>query len=138
MSQPHEKKNKEMQDARSDQPQLRAGEADPRDDQRARFRLGQEWVSRITNDAEAEELAVQGWQPFAEKKSNPLYRVYHQRVVDEIRKQLVARWPPRTSRERNQLERNIRFFDEQCDYIDDFDQGAEPSEVAEANIDAAQ
>jgi hypothetical protein len=65
------------------------------------------------------------------------YAEYHQRVVSVIRARALARWPPRTDAERAQIEANVKFFDTQCDYHEEFAEGLDPAEFADHQIDAA-
>lgn len=67
-------------------------------------------------------------------KETPEYQAYHRRVVDAVRKNLATRWPDAPS---EQTERNVQFFNVECDYLDEFREGADPEEVASDNIDAA-
>ena len=68
----------------------------------------------------------------------PEYESYHKRVVDAVRKNLTARWPPTTDAEREHLDRQVAFFDLECDYHDAFARADDPEEVADENIDAAE
>ena len=65
------------------------------------------------------------------------YWAYHELVIAEVRKQLLARGIPRTFKERDALAMAVRFFDVECTYDEDFARGDDPADVAEANIDAA-
>lgn len=66
------------------------------------------------------------------------YWAYHERVIAEVRKQLLARWGvPKTFKERDALAMAVRFFDVECTYDEDFTRGDDPAEVAESNIDCA-
>ena len=65
------------------------------------------------------------------------YEAYHAKVVEAVRRNLSARWPPTTDAEREHLERQVAFFDKECDYHDEHERGDEPDEVAEDNIESA-
>lgn len=66
------------------------------------------------------------------------YEQYHRRVVDAIRKRLLARWPPIDADDRRDMEQNVSFFDRECDYHDEFAEGLDPEEIADDEIDAAR
>lgn len=65
------------------------------------------------------------------------YEDYHRHVVKAVRKHLMARWPPATDAEQQHLERQVAFFEHECDYHDEHAREDDPDEVAQANIDAA-
>ena len=65
------------------------------------------------------------------------YWAYHELVIAEVRKQLLARGIPRTFKERDAIAMAVRFFDVECTYDEDFARGDVPAEVAESNINAA-
>jgi hypothetical protein len=65
------------------------------------------------------------------------YWAYHELVIAEVRKQLLARGTPRTFKERDAIAMAVRFFDVECTYDEDFARGDNPADVAEANIEAA-
>jgi hypothetical protein len=55
-------------------------------------------------------------------KSSPQYQVYHEQVVEACAKLMG--------------EQVRDFFDKQCDYLEEFMEGADPEEVAQAQYDA--
>ena len=66
------------------------------------------------------------------------YWDYHERVVAEVRKNLLKRYGhPTTHSERDKLAMAVRFFDVECTYDEDFKNNEDPAEVAEANIECA-
>lgn len=74
----------------------------------------------------------------ADIRTIPSYMEYHTRVIAAVKANLIRRFgQPKTVDEQEQFDRNIRFFDEQCDYADDFSEGNDPAEVAEENIISA-
>lgn len=65
------------------------------------------------------------------------YWAFHEQVVAEVRKNLLARWGhPATFAQRQALASAVMFFDVQCTYDAEFKDGDDPAEVAEANIEA--
>lgn len=70
--------------------------------------------------------------------SDPSYATYHTAVIDAIKRSFVRRFgQPKTIAEQEQFDRNVRFFDEQCTYDDEWRRGDDPGETAEDNIDSA-
>jgi hypothetical protein len=55
-------------------------------------------------------------------KSSPEYQAYHKQVVEACVKLMG--------------EQARSFFDTECDYLDEFWEGADPEEVAQAQYDA--
>lgn len=67
----------------------------------------------------------------------PAYAAYHQRMIAAIRAAMYRRWPPTTDRQREQLEKQIAFFDKECTYEMEMAEGLEPEDFADDEIDAA-
>jgi len=66
------------------------------------------------------------------------YWAYHELVIAEVRKQLLARaGTPKTFKERDALAMAVRFFDVECTYDEDFKNNEDPAEVAGNNIECA-
>lgn len=71
-------------------------------------------------------------------RTDPAYAEYHAKVIAAVKANLIRRFgQPKSVDEQEQFDRNVRFFDEQCDYVDEFSEGEDPDDVAENNIVSA-
>lgn len=69
---------------------------------------------------------------------DPDYVAYHQRVVAAVKASFIRRFgQPKTVDEQEQFDHNVRFFNEQCTYDDEWRRGDDPEEAAEDNIVSA-
>jgi hypothetical protein len=74
----------------------------------------------------------------SDPRNDPAYMEYHAKVIAAVKANFVRRFgQPKTVAEQEQFDHNVRFFDEQCDYVDDFSEGNDPDDVADENIISA-
>lgn len=100
-------------------------------------KLGHVEGPATTKQQAGRRVTPQSEQEPREQTWGPEYQHYHVRMVEAIRARMFVRWPPSTVAERRMLERNLRFFDEACDYLEEFGEHVEPEEIADDQLDAA-